>query len=483
MIEKKILVIDDDESMRWVIKKALEKEGYQADVSSNAEEGMKRLDKEKFPLVILDILMPGMSGLECLKEIRRRDAKSLAIVMTAQATMQNAIEAMKQGAFDYLTKPFDMEALNIIVSKAWRVLELNDELQVLKEEIREKFESVTVVGESAKMQEIFKTIGRIAERDVTVLLTGESGTGKEVIARALHYNSRRFGKPFIPVNLAAIPGNLLEPELFGHEKGAFTGAVAQKTGKFEQAHGGTIFLDEIGDLEKNLQTKLLRVLQEKEIERVGGSGPIPVDVRILAATNSNLEKRVKEGLFRDDLFFRLNVVPIHIPPLREHKEDIPLLLKFFMERGRKELGSQVTGYAEDTLNGLIDYDWPGNVRELENMVKRALVMTSGKNLTPDSFPSLIPDPSGAEQDLRKSFDLCIQNNLHEFVHRMIQADAEGILKQVMERIETPMLEMVLKEVGGNQIKASRILGINRNTLRKKIKAYDIHIRDHKSGRG
>ncbi len=483
MIEKKILVIDDDESMRWVIKKALEKEGYQVDVSSNAEEGLKHLDKEIFPLVILDILMPGMSGLECLKEIRRRDTKSLAIVMTAQATMQNAIEAMKQGAFDYLTKPFDMEALTIIVAKAWRILELNDELEVLKEEIREKFESVTVVGESKKMQELFKTIGRIAERDVTVLLTGESGTGKEVIARALHYNSHRFGKPFITVNLAAIPGDLLESELFGHEKGSFTGATAQKIGKFEQANGGTIFLDEIGDLEKNLQTKLLRVLQEKEIERVGGSGPILVDVRILAATNSNLEKRVKEGLFRDDLFFRLNVVPVHIPPLRERKQDIPLLLKFFIERGREELGSQVSGYTEDTLNCLLDYDWPGNVRELENMVKRALVMTSGKNLTPDSFPSLVKEKSGAEHDLKKSFDLCIQKNLYEFVHRMIQANAGGILKHVMDRIEAPMLEMVLKEVGGNQIKASQILGINRNTLRKKIKEYDIHLRNNKSGKG
>ncbi len=474
MIEKKVLVIDDDESMRWVILKALEKEGYNVVSLSTAEEGLARLEMENFPLIILDIMMPGMNGLECLKEIRRRGAKSLVIIMTAQATMQNAIEAMKGGAFDYLTKPFDMEALRIMVAKAWRVLELNDEVETLKGEVREKFESGTVIGESFQMQEIFKTIGRIAARDVTVLLTGESGTGKEVIARTIHYNSHRLGKPFVPVNLAAIPGELLESELFGHEKGAFTGAVAQKIGKFEQANGGTIFLDEIGDLQKNLQTKLLRVLQEKEIDRIGGSGPIPVDVRVLAATNSNLEDKVKERLFRDDLFFRLNVVPIRIPPLRERKEDIPLLLKLFIEKARHELDSEVEGYTEETLSSLFEYDWPGNVRELENMLKRAVVMTSGKNLTPDSFSHLLKNKTDVPQGLTNNFDLLIRNNLSEFVHRMVQADANEIRKLVMDRVEAPLIEMVLEKVGGNQIKASRLLGINRNTLRKKIKEFGIH---------
>ncbi len=482
MIEKKVLVIDDDESMRWVILKALEKEGYKVVPLPTAEEGLALLEVETFPLVVLDIRMPGMSGLECLREIRQRGAKSLVIVMTAQATMQNAIEAMKGGAFDYLTKPFDMDALKIMVTRAWQVLELNDEVETLKGEIREKFESGTVVGESLEMQEIFKAIGRIAERDVTVLLTGESGTGKEMIARAIHYNSHRFGKSFVPVNLAAIPGELLESELFGHEKGAFTGASAQKIGKFEQANGGTIFLDEIGDLEKNLQTKLLRVLQEKEVDRVGGSGPIPLDVRVLAATNCNLEDKVQEGLFRDDLFFRLNVVPIRIPPLRERKEDIPMLLNFFVEKARHELKSEVEGYTEETLSLLLEYDWPGNVRELENMVKRAVVMTSGKNLTPDSFSSLLKKKTGVPQGLKNNFDVWIRNNLSEFVHRMVHADTGGIRKFVMDRIEVPLIEMVLKEVGGNQIKASQLLGINRNTLRKKIKEYGIHVKSSKTVR-
>ncbi len=480
MIDKKILVVDDDESMRWVIHKALEKEGYRVDTASSGEEGLTRLDQEGFPLVVIDIRMPGMSGLECLKEIRRRDHRTLVVVMTAQATMQNAIEAMKGGAFDYLTKPFDMEELKIIVSRAWGVLELNDEVETLKGEIREKFESDTVVGESPVMQDIFKTIGRIAERDVTVLLTGESGTGKEVIARAIHYNSHRFGKPFIPVNLVAIPGDLLESELFGHEKGAFTGAASQKIGKFEQANGGTIFLDEIGDLDMGLQTKLLRVLQEREIERVGGQGTIPVDVRILAATNSNLEKKAKEGLFREDLFYRLNVVPIQLPPLRERKEDILLLLKFFIEKARHELGSHVTGYTEETLDCLMRYDWPGNVRELENLIKRAVVMSSGNNLTPELFSPLLQSDESVPQDQRYNFDVWITKNLSEFVHRMVKANATGIRKLVMDRIEVPLIEMVLKEVRGNQIKASHFLGINRNTLRKKIKEYKIELRNNKA---
>ncbi len=470
MFEKKVLVIDDDESMRWVIAKALEKERYIVVSLPGAEDGFRFLETTPCPLIILDIRMPGMSGLEFLRKIREKGIPSQVIVMTAQATMQNAIEAMKRGAFDYLTKPFDMDALKLIVAKAFDVMELNEEVQTLKGEILEKFESDTVVGESAAMQEVFKTIGKVAESDMTILLTGESGTGKEVIAKTIHYNSSRFGKPFVPVNLVAIPGELMESELFGHEKGAFTGAVSQKIGKFEQANGGTIFLDEIGDLERGLQTRLLRVLQEREIERVGGSGPIPVDVRILAATNSNLEEKVRSGQFRPDLFFRLNVVPIRIPSLRERKNDIPLLLQFFIEKTVHETGAQVTGWTEDTLDCLLQYDWPGNVRELENLVKRAVVMSSGKNLTPESFPTLSMG-HGSLTDQRECFDRMVREYLADFVRKMIQADGRGIRKLILDRIDIPLIEMVLQEVGGNQIRAAELLGINRNTLRKKINEY------------
>ncbi len=473
MIGKKVMVIDDDESMRWVIGKALEKEQYRVLSLDSAEAAMLRLQEESWPLLIVDIRMPGMSGLEFLKKLQDGGSPSLVIVMTAQATMNNAVDAMKWGAFDYLTKPFDMEELKVLVAKAFHVLDLNDEVETLKEEIRDKFEADTVVGESAAMQEIFKTIGRVAARDVTVLLTGESGTGKEVLARAIHYHSRRFGKPFVAVNLAAIPDELIESELFGHEKGAFTGAVSQKIGKFEQASGGTLFLDEVGDLKLNLQTKLLRVLQEKEIDRVGGTGPIPVDVRILAATNSDLQKKVEEGGFRDDLFFRLNVVPIRIPPLRERKEDIPLLLKFFLEKSRHELGSEVTGYTEATLNCLLQYFWPGNVRELENLVKRAVVMSRGPNLTSEYICTILQDGTLTKKTGKNNFDLLLRNNLAEFVQRMVLAGARDIRKLLLDRIEAPLIEMVMKEVGGNQIKAAQLLGINRNTLRKKMREYHI----------
>lgn len=473
MIDHKIMVIDDDESMRWVIGKALEKEQYEVLTLDSAEAAMTRLKTETWPLLILDIRMPGMSGLEFLQQLRASGSPAEIIVMTAQATMNNAVDAMKWGAFDYLTKPFDMEALKVIVAKAFHVLALNDEVETLKGEIRDKFESDTVVGESAAMQEIFKMIGRVAARDVTVLLTGESGTGKEVLARAIHYHSPRFGKPLVAVNLAAIPDDLMESELFGHEKGAFTGATFRKIGKFEQANGGTLFLDEIGDLKMSLQTKLLRVLQEKEIERVGGTGPRPVDVRILAATHCNLQEKVREGLFRDDLFFRLNVVPVRIPPLRERKEDIPLLLRFFLEKARHELGSEVTGYTEATLNCLLQYFWPGNVRELENLVKRAVVMSRGPNLTSEYICSILRDGTTSEKAGKNNFDLLLRNNLSDFVQRMVLADARDIRKLVLDRIEAPLIEMVMKEVGGNQIKAARLLGINRNTLRKKIHEYHI----------
>jgi two-component system nitrogen regulation response regulator GlnG len=479
MIEKRVMVIDDDESMRWVIQKALEKEGYFVVSLPSAEEGRARQESGDFPLIILDIRMPGMSGLEYLQRLQQTGSRAKVIVMTAQATMNNAIDAMKFGAFDYLTKPFDMDTLKVIVGKAFQVLELNDEVETLKGEIRGKFEADTVVGESASMQEIFKTIGRVAPRDVTVLLTGESGTGKEVLAKAIHYHSPRFGKSFVTVNLAAIPANLIESELFGHEKGAFTDATALKIGKFEQANGGTIFLDEVGELEMSLQTKLLRVLQEKEIERIGGSGPIAVDVRILAATNSDLQEKIKAGTFRDDLFFRLNVLPIRIPPLRERQEDIPLLLKFFLEKARYELGTEVTGYTEETLDCLMHYDWPGNVRELENLVMRAVVMSSGQNLTSEYICRILQGGTAALEMQQNNFDLLIRNNLSDFVHRMVKANASDVRKLVLDRIEAPLIEMVLHEVNGNQIKASQLLGINRNTLRKKIREYGIQPKSSK----
>ena len=309
MPNEKVLIVDDDESVRWVLKKSLEKEGIETALAKNAQEALDRIKEGDIAIALMDIRMPGMSGFEALEKIQAENSGVSVIIMTAQATMQNAIEAMRRGAFDYITKPFDLDEVNILVRKAIDVRRLSLEVNALRAEVREKYEG-GLVGNTPSMQEIYKTIGRVAESDATVLINGESGTGKELVARAIHYHSKRAGRPFIAVNSAAIPSELLESELFGHEKGAFTGAVARKIGKFEAAAGGTLFLDEIGDMNLPLQGKLLRVLQEREFERVGGTEPIKTDVRVIAATHRNLEKAVREKRFREDLFYRLNVIQI-----------------------------------------------------------------------------------------------------------------------------------------------------------------------------
>src|SRR5512146_1998568 len=315
MSNERVLIADDDESVRWVLKKALEKEGIETALAKDGNEALERLKEGDISIVLMDIRMPGMGGLEALDTIRSAGDGPAVIIMTAQATMQNAIEAMRRGAFDYITKPFDLDEVNILIRKAIEVRRLSQEVTALRAEVREKYEG-GLVGNTAAMQEIYKTIGRVAESDATVLIHGESGTGKELVARAIHYHSERAGRPFVAVNSAAIPSELLESELFGHEKGSFTGAVARNIGKFEAAAGGTLFLDEIGDMNLPLQGKLLRVLQEREFERVGGTESIKTDVRVIAATHRNLEKAVRDKRFREDLFYRLNVIQINIPPLR-----------------------------------------------------------------------------------------------------------------------------------------------------------------------
>src|SRR5208283_322646 len=331
MTNERVLIVDDDESVRWVLKKALEKEGIETALAKNAAEALERTREGDIAVALMDIRMPGMSGFEALAKIQEEGRNISVIIMTAQATMQNAIEAMRHGAFDYITKPFDIDEVNILVTKAIEVRRLSLEVNALRAEVREKYEG-GLVGNTPAMQEIYKTIGRVAESDATVLIHGESGTGKELVARAIHYHSKRTGRPFVAVNSAAIPSELLESELFGHEKGAFTGAIGRKIGKFEAAAGGTLFLDEIGDMDLPLQGKLLRVLQEKEFERVGGTEAIKTDVRVLAATHHNLEKMVREKRFREDLFYRLNVIQINIPPLRKRKDDIVPLAEFFMQK-------------------------------------------------------------------------------------------------------------------------------------------------------
>ena len=461
----RILIVDDDESVRWVLKKALEKEGLETVLAKDAQEGFQALTDDAIALVLMDIRMPGMSGLDALERLRQEGRDVAVIIMTAQATMQNAIEAMRRGAYDYITKPFDLDEVSILVRKALDVRRLSQEVDALKAEVRDKYEG-GLVGTTPAMQEIYKTIGRVAESDATVLIHGESGTGKELVARAIHYHSKRAGRPFVAVNSAAIPSELLESELFGHEKGAFTGAVARKIGKFEAAAGGTLFLDEIGDMSMPLQGKMLRVLQEKEFERVGGTEPIRTDVRVIAATHHDLEKMVRENRFREDLFYRLNVIQIGLPPLRKRKDDILPLAEHFLQKHTASLGGMRKVLTSETQKVLRAYDWPGNVRELENAVQRAVTLSQGDKIFPDALPPQVFKPG---KGVTISFENFLEEKLSDLVDRLGGLDKGDIYDMVIRRVEKPLLALVLRKTEGNQVRAASLLGINRNTLRKKIK--------------
>jgi two-component system nitrogen regulation response regulator GlnG len=466
---ERVLIVDDDESVRWVLKKALEKEGIQTVLAKDAHEGFRALDHDRIDLVLMDIRMPGMSGLDALDRLKQEGKDVAVVIMTAQATMQNAIEAMRRGAYDYITKPFDLNEVGLLVKKALEVRRLSQEVDTLRAEVREKYEG-GLVGHTPAMQEIYKTIGRVAESDATVLIHGESGTGKELVARAIHYHSKRAGRPFVAVNSAAIPSELLESELFGHEKGAFTGAVARKIGKFEAAAGGTLFLDEIGDMSMSLQGKLLRVLQEREFERVGGTDPIRTDVRVIAATHHNLEKMVRENRFREDLFYRLNVIQINIPPLRKRKEDILPLAEHFLLKHQSGMGGMKKAFTSETIKVLRAYDWPGNVRELENAVQRAVTLAQGDKIFPDALPQQLFKPG---QGITISFENFLEEKLSDLVERLGGLERGDIYDLVMQRVEKPLIALVLRKTDGNQVRAANLLGINRNTLRKKIKELGI----------
>jgi two-component system nitrogen regulation response regulator GlnG len=468
-MSERILIVDDEESVRWVLKKALEKEGLEAVLAKDAAEAFSRLQEGNIGVVLMDIRMPGMSGLDALEKIQKEGRNISVIIMTAQSTMQNAIEAMRRGAYDYITKPFDLDEVSILVKKALDVRHLSEEVDTLRAEVREKYEG-GLVGATSAMQEIYKTIGRVAESDATVLIHGESGTGKELVARAIHFHSKRSGRPFIAVNSAAIPSELLESELFGHEKGSFTGAVARKLGKFEAAAGGTLFLDEIGDMSLPLQGKLLRVLQEREFERVGGTEPIRTDVRVIAATHHNLEKMVRDNKFREDLFYRLNVIQINIPPLRKRKDDIIPLAEHFLRKYQPGKAGGAKVFTPETLKAFRTYDWPGNVRELENAVQRAVTLAQGDKIFPDALPPQIFKPG---QGVTISFENFLEEKLADLVDRLGGLDHGDIYSLVIQRVEKPLLTLVLRKTEGNQVRAASLLGINRNTLRKKIRELGI----------
>jgi len=427
----------------------------------------------------MDIIMPDILGLDVLAQIKSLNIQTPVIVMTAQSTMKNAVEAMKRGAFEYITKPFDITAVEKLADRAIKSYEQTHVSKAEDKKVKGSVdEESIIVGNTPVMNEIFKTIGKIADSDITVLIQGERGTGKELVARAIHNSGKRASRHFISVNCAAIPKELLESELFGYEKGAFTGAVERKIGKFELAHNGTLFLDEIGDMPIDLQAKILRVIEEKEIVPVGGNKPINVDVRIIAATNQDLLEMIKNKAFRADLYDRLNQIPLFLPPLRERYEDIPLLARHFLKNLSKEYGNKKT-ISEDALNFLKSYSWPGNVRELLNAVKRAYLISRSTVLERQDFLFLTHGVAREEMMKELSLEEIVDWKLNEFMRLLQDGEMTDVYDFVVSQVEKPLIKKILLMTGGNQIRAAKILGLNRNTLRKKIATFGLEVKELK----
>ena len=442
-MKKRILVVEDEEKLRRVIELQLASAGFEVEQAGSAEEGFRKMDRAD--LILTDLRLPGMDGLELISQIRRQNASVPIVVMTAYGTVENAVEAMKLGAFDFVPKPFSMDHLMTVINKALEMRALRDENRELRAQLGKRYEFASIIGRSAPMQEIFATIERVAPTRATVLVAGESGTGKDMIARAIHYHSPRRDRPFVKINCAALPENLIESELFGYEKGAFTGATVSKPGKFEQAHTGTAFLDEIGDVPPGTQVKLLRVLQERAFERLGSNQTREIDVRVIAATNADLRAALESGEFREDLYYRLNVVPINMPPLRDRREDIPLLAEHFVRKYAQEMGSRVTSISEAALAVLLKHHWPGNVRELENVIERSLVLSSGSRL--------------------EAADVLLDE-----APRPVQANSASFLPDgvTLQEHEQQLIRRALEKAKGNKSQAAKLLGLTRNALRYRL---------------
>jgi len=466
-----ILIVDDEKSIRYSLKRMMEGK-YSILTAQNGEEALDRVKESSPDLIIMDIKMPGRSGIDVLREIKSIDPKSLVIIMTAYGTTEKAIEAMKYGAFDYILKPFPIPQMKGLVEKALSLRRMmKQEVIYASTEGEKTDEGERIIGSSPKMQEMYKIVGQIAPSDVTVLLRGESGTGKELFARAIYQHSSRSNLPFLPVNCAAIPDTLLESELFGHEKGSFTGATSRRIGKLEQCQGGTIFLDEVGDMSLSTQAKLLRVLQEKSFERLGGTETIKVDIRLIVATNKDLEEVIANGKFREDLYYRLNVVSIMIPPLKERKEDIPELASYFLKKFNRELKKGIVGITPSAMARIASYGWPGNVRQLENVLKRAMVLCQGEWILEDQLLF----EKGWER--REAEEEPSKKNVEDLLDALFEELSTGpVASQGLDMIsslERGLILRALQKTGGNQLKAAALLGINRSTLRGKMERYNI----------
>lgn len=461
-MDKKILVIDDDESVTWVIRKALEPLGYEVEEKGTLKSGLEVI--EKYKLILLDLILPDGNGIDALMDIRVFNPDALVIIITAHGRMESVINAMKEGAYDYIEKPFDIEELKIVVERAFKDIFIREELLSLRQG-KEEISSSQIIGSSREMLKVFKEIGRVAPKDVIVLITGESGTGKELVARAIHNNSKRKFGPFIAVNSASIPKELLEAELFGWERGSFTGASEKKAGKIQAADTGTFFLDEISELDIELQAKLLRFIQEKEYSPIGSNSCIKADVRIIGATNKDLMACIKNGSFREDLYYRLNVIEIKLPPLRERREDILPLARHFLKESVRSFDLSSKNFSKDAEKSMIENEWHGNVRELENTIKRASILSKG---------SLIErkDLFGNDYDACSIKEL-LEGKLSGILNKMIKVEKSNLYETLLSEFEKALFAIVLHETKGNQLKAARMLGINRNTLNKKIRLYKL----------
>ena len=454
MPKEKILIVDDEKSIRDFLEIMLKKEGYRVSSASGGEDAMRLFNNSSYDLVISDVRMKGMGGVELLKNIKETSPETIVLIVTAYASVDTAIDAMKAGAYDYLTKPFKIDEVKYIIKNALDRKRLETENILLKKELKSKYGFANLIGTSPRMLEIYEIIKRVTSAKANILITGESGTGKELVARAIHYEGDRKDKPFVPINCGAIPENLIESELFGHQKGAFTGAVANKSGLFEMANQGTIFLDEITELPVQLQVKLLRVIQERNFRRVGGIEDIAVDVRIIAASNKEIDREVKEGRFREDLFYRLNVIPIQMPPLRERKEDIRLLAEHFFEKHTKELGKEIKGISREAMDYLESYSYPGNIRELENIIERAVALENTSIILTDSLPDYIVH--------KKAVDVSV----------CPRAETSN-LEKTIEDYEKAIILDALKKSGGVKKKAAELLGLSFRSMRYKLDKYGI----------
>jgi DNA-binding NtrC family response regulator len=458
MIPINILIVEDEKLIRWSLRERLGEEGYEIFEAATGHEALEKLKECEYDLILLDYRLPERDGLEILKDIARDFPDTLVIMMTAYSTVDSAVEAMKLGAYDYINKPFNMDELVLTIEKALETTSLRREIKILRRQQQEKFGSKQIVGSTDEMVKVFKMIDKVSQSDATtVLLEGESGTGKDLVAKSIHYKSQRTGKPFMTITCSALPENLLESELFGHEKGAFTDAKTQKIGLFELADGGTVFMDEIGDLPLSLQGKLLRFMEEKVFKRVGGIRDYVVDVRIIAATNKSLEAEVKAKKFRSDLYYRLKVIPVTMPPLRDRKDDIPQLAKLFIDGFNKQLRKNVRSISGEAMELLMEYGWPGNIRELRNIIERAILLGGGDEITVDDLPGEMRENKVDDAEV-------------ETEETYINLTSDGI---DFSRLERELVEQALELVGDNQTRAAKLLGMNRDQIRYRIDKFGI----------